>query len=100
MGPNIEWYGKAGSAFVVREPTPLDTLTIRASEDLRSSGSMAWYTARTPNTLVSQTVRISSRDALLAFDDAAYSGEPRLRSVVFEIAALLTSRSRWPISVR
>src|ERR1700748_1199948 len=100
MGPNMAWYGEAGSAFAVSDPTPLDTLTMRASGDWRRSGSIPWQTGRDTNTLVSQTARTSSRDALLACDDAAYSGEPRRRSVVFEMPALLTSRSRRPYSSR
>jgi len=37
----------------VIEPTSLDTLTIRAAGARRSSGSIAFVTMITPNTLVS-----------------------------------------------
>jgi hypothetical protein len=40
-GPKIERQGKAGSAFRVSEPTPLDTLTMRAAGASRSSGRIA-----------------------------------------------------------
>jgi hypothetical protein len=49
--------------------------------------------------MVSHTTRTSSRDALLAFDSSAYSSRDRLPFLVFEIAALLTSRSRRPNSL-
>lgn len=43
---------------------------MRASDDLRSSGSMAWYTASTPKTLTSQTARTSSRETTPSCDSA------------------------------
>ena len=60
-------------------------------------------------TLVSQTARISSRDAVLAFDDFMYSSMKALPSFpseddplhcVFEIPALLTNKSSRPRSAR
>jgi hypothetical protein len=50
--------------------------------------------------LVSHTARTSSRDALLARVVFLYSWRDKLPFVVFEIAALLTSRSSWPNSWR
>src|SRR5262249_1772751 len=51
------------SPFAARssDPTELDTLTITAAAERRSSGSMALVTVRTPNTLVSNTRRSRSR---------------------------------------
>jgi hypothetical protein len=59
------------SEFVVSEPTPLDTITILAPGVSRSIGNIAWWTARTPNTLVSHTVRISSIETTLGRVDLA-----------------------------
>ncbi len=57
--------------ILVSDPAPLDTLTMQASADWRRSGSIAWYTARTPNTFVSQIARISSNDTRLGHVDLA-----------------------------
>src|SRR5271156_1177480 len=97
----LDRHGEAGSAFLVSEPTPLDTLTIRAAGASRSSGSIAWVTARTPNTLVSHTARISARGTLLGRVNLAYSCTDMPGCLlVFEIAALFTSTSRCPSSFR
>src|SRR5580693_7697627 len=45
-------YGYKRSPFWVREPSPLDRLTMRAALDLRNSGSTACVTARAPRKLV------------------------------------------------
>src|ERR1700759_3263214 len=58
-GPKIWRFGNEGSATLANEPAPLETLTIRAAGDSRSKGSIAWYTARVPNTLVSHMLRTS-----------------------------------------
>ena len=50
--------------------------------------------------VTSQTARISSRDAVLALDSLAYSCMVKPPRRVFEIPALLTSRSRRPNSAR
>src|ERR1700683_750799 len=97
----MERQGEAGSEFIVSEPTPLDTLTMRAAGALRRIGSIAWVTARTPNTFVSHTTRTSSRDTLLGRVNLEYSAIDIPGSLlVFEIAALLMSTSRRPISLR
>src|SRR5277367_6385519 len=93
-GPKIERQGWAGLAFLVSEPAPLDTLTMRAAGASRRSGSIAWVTARTPNTLVSHTARTSSSDTTLGRVDLEYSStDTPGRILVFEMAALLTSTS-------
>lgn len=46
----------------VSEPRVLETLTIRAASDLRSRGTKAWVTARTPKTWVSHGLRIGTFD--------------------------------------
>src|SRR5271163_2289235 len=90
----MERHGEAGLAFLVSEPAPLDTLTIRAAGASRRSGSIAWVTARTPNTLVSHTARTSSSDTTLGRVDLEYSStDTPGRILVFEMAALLTSTS-------
>ena len=70
------------------DPTPLETLIMRAAGASRSSGSIAWYTASTPNTLVSQTARISVMDTLLGRTLLEYSSTvwPGFL-LVFEMAA-------------
>src|SRR3954447_4649513 len=45
----------------VREPTPLDMLTIRGDAERRSSGSIALVTRMTPITFVSTAVRTAAR---------------------------------------
>src|ERR1700761_1942543 len=57
--------GWDGSLCAVIEPTSLETLTIRAAGERRSSGSMALVTATVPNTLISYTARMSSRSVWL-----------------------------------
>ena len=74
---------------------------MRAAGASRRSGSIAWVTATTPNTLVSNTARSSSRDTLLGRVDLEYSSTDMSGGIfVFEIAALLTSASRRPNSSR
>ncbi len=58
--------GWAGSLCIAIEPTSLDTLTIRAAGERRSSGSIALVTATTPKTLISYTARMSSSEVWLA----------------------------------
>jgi hypothetical protein len=65
--------------LIVSEPNPLETLTMRAAVDLRSSGKNACVTASTPKTFVSQMVRTSSFHGLILV--ATGSGD---RSVVDE----------------
>src|SRR6202047_2034530 len=96
-GPKREREGKAEAGFSVSQPTPLDTLTMRAAGASRRSGSIAWVTATTPNTLVSNTARSSSRDTLVVRVDLEYSStDTPGRILVFEMAALLTSTSSRP----
>ena len=59
-------YGYEGSPFWVREPSPLDTLTMRAAFDLRSSGSIACVTARAPRKFVRNTRSTASSRAVWA----------------------------------
>src|SRR5271156_834599 len=99
--PKILRYGKLGSAFLASEPAPLETLTIRAAGASRSRGSIAWYTASTPKTLVSQIVRTSVSETLLGRFNFEYSSTVWLGSLlVFEMAALFTSTSSRPSSLR
>ena len=65
----------------------LETLTIRPAGASRRSGSIAWVTAITPKTLVSNTARTSSSLAALGVPNAA-------------IPALLTRTSSRPNSRR
>jgi hypothetical protein len=81
--------GLAGSVCELIEPTSLDTLTIRAAGAWRSSGSIAFVTRTTPNTLISYTARMSSRSVVL--------GVERWREMV-GAPALFTSTSRRPYS--
>lgn len=72
---------------------------MRAAFERRSSGNIAWYTARAPKTLVSHTARISANDTLLGRVRAAQAcSDMPAASPVRAMAALLTSRSRRPSS--
>src|ERR1700751_2916187 len=81
--------GCDGSLCAVIEPTSLETLTIRAAGERRSSGSIALVTATTPNTLISYTARMSSRSVWLG-------GYPRRETLA--VPALLTRTSKRPNS--
>ena len=98
--PNIPRRGLFGSAFLVRDPEPLDTLTIRAAGASRRRGSMAWVTAMTPNTFVSNTARTSSSDATLGRPDCETSSSDRPSAPACAMPALFTSTSRRPSSSR
>jgi hypothetical protein len=92
--------GSTGSEFSVSEPPVLATFTIRVSGASRSSGSVAWVTATTPNTFVSKTARSSSSETALSRPDFDRSSRNRLGSPACETPALLTSTSSRPASSR
>lgn len=78
-GENILWQGNSGSALSVSDPTPLPTLTIRAVDPARNSGSMACVTATTAKTFVAQIARMSSSAIAQAFY-AGLAGQLNLTS--------------------
>lgn len=75
-----------GVVWRVREPTLLDTFTIRGDGERRSRGSMALVTRMTPITLVSTAARTRSTSTVVGS-----CGPPPV------IPALLTSASSRPV---
>src|SRR5690606_2317706 len=89
-----------GFAFIVKDPKALETVTIRGADASFNKDKNACVTASVPKTLVFQTVRSSLIDAILGFCDSNTSSIVCPSLPVFEIAALLTNKLKYPASAR